>query len=459
MLRTAQRLAAFAAAVAVLCAPAMWNGFPLLFDDVGGYLERWPSGTLGNGRSAAYGLLLWLAAPSWWIPVVVLQAVATAWVIGRAVQVMGLDRSPWMAAGVVAAVAAGSGAALFVSQVMPDAWAAPAVLALLLLAWYADRLSALERVAMTAIIAFAGASHMATFGLLAGLSVLHTAAWAVRAKLGVAPVGLGRANLAAWSGLGLLLAANFLLAGAFTLTPGGKQFLFGRLVESGIVGQVLRQECPREDWALCGFRDALPNAAGDFLWDAESPLYKIGGWDDPRANAELASIMQRSLLLQPLDHVKSALTLTAAQFVMMGAPDSMGRVETWHNVWVMDAHAPWLTEPYQRSRQQRGDIALQDWSRFVVAPISLAGILAVPFGVAWTWRLGCRREAMFMAMVLLALLGNAVLCGVVSGAYARYQARLTWLAPFGVAVALAAARQRGARPLVSLAGAPAIHTV
>ena len=106
----------------------------------------------------------------------------------------------------------------FVSQVLPDAWAAPAVLALHLLAWHADSLTRMERAGMTTIVAFAGASHMAILGVLAGLSILQTVAWPARRRLRIAPPGIVVANAAAGFGIALLLAAkNF-----FTDRQGGR---------------------------------------------------------------------------------------------------------------------------------------------------------------------------------------------------------------------------------------------
>ena len=78
-LRTAVRLFA----VAMLCLPAAWNRFPIVYDDVGGYLERWPTHSLGIGRSAAYGAMLWAAKDSWWVPIVAVQAAVTVWTIER----------------------------------------------------------------------------------------------------------------------------------------------------------------------------------------------------------------------------------------------------------------------------------------------------------------------------------------------------------------------------------------
>lgn len=83
-------------ALALLSLPALWNGFPLMFDDVGGYLERWPTGTLGLGRSAVYGLLLWTTRWASFLPVVLLQAFVTTFVVDCALRVFGAGRSPWI---------------------------------------------------------------------------------------------------------------------------------------------------------------------------------------------------------------------------------------------------------------------------------------------------------------------------------------------------------------------------
>jgi len=73
--------AAAVAAVLMLLAPALWNGFPLLEYDTGGYIARWFEGTLVVSRSTVYGLFLnALAYPDFW-PVAVVQAALTVWVI------------------------------------------------------------------------------------------------------------------------------------------------------------------------------------------------------------------------------------------------------------------------------------------------------------------------------------------------------------------------------------------
>src|SRR5205814_7154854 len=69
------------AATLVLLAPAIWNRFPLLQYDTGGYLARWYEGYLVPSRSTVYGLFLTLLSwPDFW-PAVVVQSLLTVWVL------------------------------------------------------------------------------------------------------------------------------------------------------------------------------------------------------------------------------------------------------------------------------------------------------------------------------------------------------------------------------------------
>src|SRR5262245_40685470 len=81
VMTSAARIAAALVATLLLLAPALWNGFPLLEYDTGGYLARWFEGTLEVSRSTVYGLYLAaLSRPDFW-PAIVLQAALTTWVV------------------------------------------------------------------------------------------------------------------------------------------------------------------------------------------------------------------------------------------------------------------------------------------------------------------------------------------------------------------------------------------
>src|SRR3982074_1163250 len=62
----------------LLIAPAIWNGYPLLQFDTGGYLARWYEGYLVPSRSTVFGLYLHFGQGSYfWIDLVI-EGPATA---------------------------------------------------------------------------------------------------------------------------------------------------------------------------------------------------------------------------------------------------------------------------------------------------------------------------------------------------------------------------------------------
>jgi len=437
--------------MALMCLPAVWNRFPLMFDDVGGYLERWPTGSLGHGRSTVYGLLLWATRWDAFVPVILMQALVTTFVVDQMIKLFAprgpaivnlssprrsesasSDASTWLLPCVIAILALTSGVAMSASKVIPDAWAAPAVLSEHLLAWYRDDLGKRERAVMAGIVAFAGATHMATFGVLAGLSALDAIAWLARRRLRVAPTGIIFASTAVWSGLLLLLCVNVVVAGRFALTPGGEVYLLGRMVEDGMAGEILREECPRTDWQLCAFRKALPDNAEAFIFDHESPLQKIGGENDPGVRSEIISIITRSFTRHPIEHFQQAIALTARQFVDVGTGGAMEPLIAQHVRWTLTLYAPQLVQGFDVARQQTESIDLSPWSDWIVVPISIITSFILPVFAVLLWRSGRRDEAVLPAMMFMALLGNAVICGVTIGSDDRYQARLAWIATLTV---------------------------
>src|SRR5262249_32395591 len=75
------RAASTISATFILLLPALWNRFPLLEYDTGGYLARWFEGYLVPSRSTTYGLFVAAGWPLDFWPIVILQALASVWII------------------------------------------------------------------------------------------------------------------------------------------------------------------------------------------------------------------------------------------------------------------------------------------------------------------------------------------------------------------------------------------
>src|SRR5947199_10868946 len=90
-MHTITRLAGIVAAALMLLAPALWNGFPLLQFDTGGYFARWHEGRLEESRSTVYGAFLqFLSWPNFW-PVIIAQTFFTGWILWLLLRSHGLD--------------------------------------------------------------------------------------------------------------------------------------------------------------------------------------------------------------------------------------------------------------------------------------------------------------------------------------------------------------------------------
>jgi hypothetical protein len=131
-----------------------------------------------------------------------------------------------------------------------------------------------------------------------------------------------------------------------------------------------------------------------------------------------------------------AIAVTAEQFVDVGTGGAMEPLMSGHTRSILTRYAPALVPYFDAARQQTDDIDVTDWSDWVVVPISIIASFALPVLGALLWRRGCRREAMLLAVMFLALISNAAICAVVSSSNDRFQARLVWLAELTAGLAV-----------------------
>jgi hypothetical protein len=430
------RAAAPLIAALLLLAPALWNGFPLLFFDSGSYLARPFDGSLSPGRSMVYGLLL--AAGSGWDfwPVAIVQAIVSVWVITLVLRAHGFGERPLLLVSLTAVLAAATSLPWLAGQLMPDLFSGLAVLALHLLLFRTAAIGRYEKIGLVVLIAFAAASHNATLIVLAGLVLAAALLYFVRREL-VARLGVLQGAGALLLGAAMLLTANVTIGKELAWTPGGTGFLFSRLVQDGIVARWLADHCPDKRFKLCTLRKKLPTNGDDFLWhEGDKGLFAQIGyfWDK---GGEMATITRDSLTLYPGLHVATALRSTAQQLVMVGSGDGIV-----YNVW--DAYGeierltPQAVPAAHAARQRTGDLADFAKLNLLQAPLAWLSMALIPLWLVFAFR---RREleplGALAATVGLALLGNAFVCGVFSGPHDRYGARLVWMAPFLLAIALA----------------------
>jgi hypothetical protein len=415
----------WAAALAIpllLVAPAIWNGYPLLEYDTGGYLARWYEGYLVPSRSTVFGLYLHFGEPSYFWINLGIQALATLWILQLTLRVFGMIR-PSRLIMVSLALILTTALPWLASLLLTDIFAGLAVLSLFILVVHGDKISTLEKFLLFAFTAFAGSTHSATLGVLLGLCVVG---WIARPFLRktIAVSGLVQGSLTVAAGAAMLLAANFALSGQLAWTPGGYGVAFGRMMQDGIVARYLGDHCPQQKLKLCPYRDQLPATADEFLWGNSmfNTLGRFPGLDD-----EMGFIVVHSLADYPLWQAEAAAVATAQQLTDVATGEG---TNGWipHTYGIIERYLPDQLGAMRAARQQHWGIDFAAINKIHV-PVALASMLAlVAILAAALWRRRLDDVTLLAATVSIALLGNAFICGVISGPHDRYGARMVWIA-------------------------------
>jgi hypothetical protein len=413
---------AIAGALVVLLAPALWNRFPLLEYDTGGYLARAFEGYLVPSRPAAYGLLLGATWPFAFWPALLVQVAATIWIFALLLRVLGQGGRPWLLAGIVALLSVFTTLSLIASTLLTDIFAGLGVLGLYLLVFKGDALARAERIALMLFVAFCAATHNATLALILALAGAACVAFLVM-RSAVPTEGLRRGALAAALGVVVMVSAN-LAACRQAWTPGGYGIVFGRLLQDGLVHRYLDEHCPDPALRLCAYRKDLRQDADLFLWNSNI-FNSLGRFDG--LNEEMRTIVLGSLREHPWLNLKAATIATARQLVAVASGEGIVS-DIWHTYGIMEHYTPSIVPAMRAARQQHGEWHF-DSINAIHVPVALLSIALLALAVAAAARRGRLGDLDRLgATVAVAILANAAICGVLSNPHDRYGARIAWLA-------------------------------
>ena len=426
-MRAYRRLGEALAATLLLLAPAMWNRFPFLQYDSGGYLARWFEGYLVLSRSTVYALFAVAGWPLDFWPEVFLQAAAAVWIIWLVLRVHGLGDRPLALLGTVAALAATTSLPWIADILLTDIFAGTAVLALHLLLFAPAALSRRETAGLVLLIGFAAATHSATFAVL--MAIVAVAGLARLYRRDLLPLAaLGRGAGAVALGVAMLLGTNFALSGQFAWTPGGYAIVFARMMQDGIVVRYLDAHCPDARLRLCPYRHRLPPTADEFLW-SDGPFNELGRFAG--LGDEMRTIVLESLVEYPGAQIETAISASARQLVKVESGEGVLN-SIWHTYGIIERYMPTVLPAMRAARQQHGEVSFRALNE-VHVPVALISMLLLPL-VLLIGRGDYGDLRLLAATIAVALLANAVVCGALSNPHNRYGARLVWVATFAVAL-------------------------
>lgn len=440
-------IAAFLTVVLILLWPALWNGYPLIYHDTEDYVNTSFTWQVMPWRTVPYAVLVGLGRLTGGLwSVVVLQAVLAAWVLQAAVAAFaGGRRGVLLGAAVLLAL--GGSLPWLASQVMPDVLTGVAPLGLAVLA-FGRGLRRHWRILLVIPVAIAIACHLSHLAVAAGLLLallalrLATQWWrpSLRPALGLALAGL-------ILGGGAFPVLHKLIIGEAVFSPSGKVLQLALFVQNGLAKRYLDKVCPNGSaLKLCPHRDKLPTTADAFLWAHwASPFWKLGGWVAMKEEAR--KIVAGATREFPGAVAWSAVNNAARQLVELRLGDGLDpkrRSQPGEYRDTGKSRFPDEFAAYVGARQQTGKGI--DFRLINAVQIPLAWIAQLALIVLLVEAARRRDDAALglAGLMVLAIVGNAILCGALSNPHDRYQNRIVWLALAADAMLLV--RLRLARP-------------
>ncbi len=422
----------FSAALAavLLLWVAMYNGYPTVFSDTGGYLLTGVFRiALAPYRAPGYAFftsITSLGASPWFS--IVSQAILVVYVLYETFRYLIGDESKLLDRCLLIGVlvlAALTSLPWLVSLLMPDVFAGVLFLSSFLLAFSSELRNA-QRILLAAIVTISIAAHSSLFPIAA----LYFAAVAIMALAGGQMRGLPSArSVMPWLLVPIVAAAfwtsaiNYKMGLGFRLSPSRNAFLLGRLFGDGLAQDFLRENCPREHFISCQYLSHLPRTEEEFLF--QHPLFS-----DLKTNEdEMDAIVRGTIAAYPRRFLISSARQTMLQLAALRTGDEIRTygARAWNDS-VMQLVFPRDLPAFRRDKQIRG--------RLLPLADALASVHTVVFWIsvpacllfAWTGRF--RRINYFLASAIVFLVINAAVCGALAGVFDRYQSRVAWLMPF-----------------------------
>lgn len=413
---------------AFILLPAFFNGFPIVNSDDGTYLHSGFMPEMPGDRPIAYGILLnvfSLNGVSLWIAIAV-QAMAMAWLILHASErVLGARYSAAKGVFIVALLSLTTSLSWIGSEAIPDVCTPMALLAAWLLMNSEE--PRWTRVLLYTIYALAVAthiSHVMIFGLLIGGFFLF--------KKWLVPVHARTKIFRTVVTLGVLTTLML----ATMLKPIGHSrhvFTMAALLDQGILKPYLDEACASKPYKLCQYKDNLNPDPNHFLWEAESPVYKEGGWKAVRD--EYSQIIS-DIHAQPKylwARLKASARNTGRQTLSFGIGD--GNVpfgEGSHVHSAVKKYLPTDERAYLAAWQHNNDRKVED---VLAAPNTIIYAVVAISLLALIGMTVLRRAHMAPVLrffLLFALFGIAINiwnCATFAQVNGRYGCRVMWLIP------------------------------
>ena len=424
---------------------AIYNGFPPLYYDSAGYIHDWtqhirPIGYNVFVRLTSLGISLWFT--------VLVQAFITSYLLMRAsIIILGQNSLTSSLAAIVTlfSLVLLTIVSKYVSWLMPDiftSWIFFAIFLFLMGPALHDRLTA---VGILVLAFFSHLSHVPlVIAFLAVIAIANLCSTRMRQAIGWSR--LIQLVIVTVGAIFLICSVNYFRIGQFALSYAKSgNFMVSHMISWGVVQKVLKEECVFRNWKLCGYQGELRAVAGKrhdwFLWNKNSPLHKVGGWEDQREQSEIARYALQNHLGEI---IKFALRDGYRQWTTINGRSGflpskeIQQRGAGYNVYYLPIikHYPGDEQRMAQSRQSQGTLTLHRLIPFPAnMPIgwTLSFITIIVLAVKKHWK-----DLVLIGSAAVFVTINAFVTGALAGVANRKQGKIAWILLYCVLTSLSA---------------------
>lgn len=411
---------------------AFLNGYPLVTSDTGAYINNGFLLQVAQDRPIVYSIFLRFFSLqfSTWL-VAFIQGCLIAFLLKQTINIIlpshnKMDNRPFYLISIL--TIAFTSLSWYTSQLMPDIFTSITVLAVLIYFFQkSDRNSYLYL-----LIILSGCLMHTSHILMLLLASICLAIYFYVQRRSENIRGYLRKTLIllAISITSILLTstANSIAGHGFTLSPASHVFLMGKLCENGVLKTYLNDACAEKNYQLCEYKNNLPNVAWAFVWDENSPLNQMGGWEATKK--EYKSILKDIasspkyypfLLFKSIEH-------TLRQLTQVYVGD--GLQSFWENT-----NPFWKIEQYYAHELPEYMNSKQNTYTFDTKPFNIAYSLFLTITSIWILFLWGKFPQQYLIkwiyiLVIVFLVCNSFVTANFANVLTRMNSRIIWLIPF-----------------------------
>ena len=433
----------------LLCLPAFWNGFPLIFSDTVAHITSGIDLISPIDRPIFYGLFLISTNfyKFFWSSIFI-QALLISYLYLKLGTVLFPTLNKWTIYSALILTAIFTNLPWFVDQLIPDIFSSILFLALIIFAVGRQILSKNEKMGLLGLVCICICMHSSNLPI-AFLLIFFISLIMLFQEVQFSEIKIYFLTtiLASMIAIALLISSNIWSHHGFTIAKTSKVFLLARMLEDETALDYLNKNCIQENYKTCLSLPILNEAksiqdranvnvkpeiknliSSSFLWGGG--VKAAGGILE--VNKEASEIILKSFLANPSRQLLLSLKNMSDQIITFKIGEQMGSYASNAGFdKLINASFPESYSSYINSEQYKGILEkiFPILNLYYTYMIYLSSILWIYLII----RIRKTKESGNLVLLILTtiifLAVNALVTGGMSGVFDRYQSRIIWLVP------------------------------